>query len=41
MQPGVWIRIKLRRLLRRYPRVVTILRAMFFFVAAFSDPTRC
>lgn len=36
MQPTVWIRIKLRRLLRRHPRIATALRASFFFVAAFS-----
>ena len=36
MQPVVWVRIKLRRLLRRHPRVATALRASFFFVAAFS-----
>jgi signal transduction histidine kinase/CheY-like chemotaxis protein len=36
MRPGAWIKIKLRRLLRRYPRVATALRATFFFIAAFS-----
>src|SRR5262249_48604367 len=36
MNPGVWIRIKLRRLLRRNPRAATAIRAVFFFVAAFS-----
>jgi signal transduction histidine kinase/CheY-like chemotaxis protein len=36
MQPGVWIRIKLRRLLRRHPRIATAIRTSFFFVAAFS-----
>ena len=36
MHPGVWIRIKLRRLLRRYPRIATAIRATFFFIAAFS-----
>ena len=36
MNPAVWIRIKLRRLLRRHPRVATVLRGSFFFVAAYS-----
>ena len=36
MPPGVWIRIKLRRLLRRHPRIATAMRASFFFLAAFS-----
>lgn len=36
MQPVVWIRIRLRRLLRRHPRIATAIRAGFFFMAAFS-----
>src|SRR5579872_188235 len=36
MHPAVWIRIKLRRLLRRHPRVATAVRGSFFFVAAYS-----
>jgi len=36
MPPGVLIRIKLRRSLRRHPRFATAMRASFFFLAAFS-----
>src|SRR5215467_3516515 len=36
MQPAIWIRIRLRRLLRRHPRIATAIRATFFFIAAFS-----
>jgi len=36
MQLGVRIRIKLRRLVRRYPRAITVVRAAFLFMAAFG-----
>ena len=36
MHHGLRIRVRLRRLVRRHPRLLYALRAAFFFISAFS-----